>query len=336
MTQQLGMALIGAGRIGVSHAGLIAAHPGARLVAVVDAVPEAAEALAAKHAATDGTVTMGLDAALADPAIGAVLIATSTDTHADLIERAAHAGKAILSEKPIDLSLERIDRCLSVVEATGARLVVGLNRRFDPGIAALRAKLDAGAIGRVSQISIVNRDAHAPPAAFLARSGGIFRDMALHDFDLACHLLGESPVSVTADGNALADAGAAEVGDYDAAVAVLTMEGGARVVITNARCARFGFDFRIEVLGSGGVLALGNTASPVLMATESGLLRAAGPQTFFDRFETAFARQFDAFLEVIATGKAPSPTGADGRRASAIAEAAAEAAASGRRIAISI
>lgn len=335
MTEQLGMALIGAGRIGVSHAGLIAAHPRARLVAVVDAVPQAAENLAAKHQATNDTVTMTAEAALADPAIGAILIATSTDTHADLIERAAKAGKAILSEKPIDLSLERIDRCLGVVEATGATLMIGLNRRFDPGITTLKAKLDAGAVGRVSQISIVNRDANSPPTAFLARSGGIFRDMALHDFDLACHLLGESPVAITADGNALADTGAAEIGDYDASIAVLTMEGGARVVITNARCARFGFDFRLEVLGSDGVLSLGTTASPVLTATEAGLFRDAGPQTFFDRFETAFSRQFDAFLDTVARGMLPSPTGADGRRASAIAEAAAQSAASGGRIAFS-
>ena len=323
----LNFALIGAGRIGVSHAALIAAHPKARLVRIIDANPGAAMALAAKH----GAAVAGWREALDDPAIGAVLIASSTDTHADFIEDAARAGKAILTEKPIDLSLERIDRCLATVAATKARLMVGFNRRFDPAIMALKARLNSGAVGRLNQIIIINRDAEAPPPAFLCRSGGIFRDMAIHDYDIACHLFGETPVAVFATGSALADPGAAQAGDFDTATTLLTMKSGATALITNARCARFGFDFRLEALGAGGSLHIGNTPStPLIEATARGMSFAKPPQNFFERFETAFARQLDAFIESVSAGRAPSPSGTAGRAASAIAEAAAESAQSGK------
>ncbi len=323
----LNFALIGAGRIGVSHAALIAAHPKARLAYVIDASPDAAASLAARH----GAAVASWQAALADPGVDAVLIASSTDTHADFIEDAARAGKAMLTEKPIDLSLERIDRCLAIAAASKARLTVGFNRRFDPAIMALKARLDAGAIGRANQIIIVNRDAEAPPPEFLRRSGGIFRDMAIHDYDIACHLFAERPVSVFATGSALVDAGAAETGDFDTATTLLTMKSGATALITNARCARFGFDFRLEALGSEGVLQIGNTPrTPLIEATAQGISQAKPAQNFFERFETAFIRQLDAFIESVTTDRVPAPNGADGRNASAIAEAAAESARSGR------
>lgn len=329
MEKAVSFALVGAGRIGVSHAALIARNPRARLAAVIDANENAAAALASRF----GARMTGWTEALADPAIDAVLIASSTDTHADFIEAAARAGKAILSEKPIDLSLERIDRCGAVVAETGARLMIGFNRRFDPHIAALKTRLDDGAIGRISQILIVNRDAEAPPPEFLRRSGGIFRDMALHDYDLVCHLSGAPPVAVHAQGSALTDPGAAACGDYDTALTVLTMADGAQAVIANARCARFGFDFRLEVLGAAGVLRLGNPRETTLIEADSGGVRhAKPPQNFFARFETAFARQLDAFIGAIAGGRAPPSSFADGRNASAIAEAAARSATNGTPI----
>ncbi len=325
----LNFALIGAGRIGVSHASLIANHPRARLAVVIDANAKAAAALASRF----GAATASWADTLADPAINAVLIASSTDTHANFIEDAARAGKAILSEKPIDLSLDRIDRCGEVVAETKARLMVGFNRRFDPHVAALKARLDEGAIGRASQILIINRDAESPPPEFLRRSGGIFRDMAIHDYDLACHLFGAAPVAVHAQGSALVDPGAASCGDYDTALTVLTMADGAQAIVVNARCARFGFDFRAEVLGAKGVLRLDNPRETTLIeADAAGVRHARPPRNFFARFETAFARQLDAFIDMIASGRLPSPGFADGRSASAIAEAAARSAVTGTSI----
>jgi myo-inositol 2-dehydrogenase/D-chiro-inositol 1-dehydrogenase len=327
MTTHLNVALIGAGRIGVSHAALIAAHPRSHLACVIDQRPEVAATLAARHGAGART----WQEALADPAIDAVLIASSTDTHAQLIEDAAHAGKAILSEKPIDLSLERIDRCGGVLTATGARLMVGFNRRFDPHIVALKARLDADAIGRPNQIVIINRDANAPSAAFLQRSGGIFRDMAIHDYDLACHLLGGQPVQVRASGSALVDAGAAACDDFDTASTVLTFADGAQAIVLNARCARFGFDFRLEVLGDAGVLRLDNPLNLALTEATANHIRIAPPaQDFFSRFETAFHHQWDHFVSTILAGTLPNPDFAAGRSASAIAEAAAQSAAMDR------
>ncbi|HET9146822.1 MAG TPA: Gfo/Idh/MocA family oxidoreductase [Acetobacteraceae bacterium] len=317
------IAQIGAGRIGVSHAALVAAHPRAVLSAVIDADAAAASLLAARH----GAKVRDWRSVLADPEIDAVLIASSTDTHAMFIEEAARAGKAILAEKPIDLSLDRIDRCLAVVAETGARLMVGFNRRFDPDIMALKARLDEGAIGRPVQLLIINRDAEAPPAAFLRRSGGIFRDMAIHDYDLARHLLGEEPVAVRAGGSALVDEGAASCGDFDTAHTVLTMPSGAEAVILNARCARFGFDYRVEILGSKGALRIASAPRGNLQeATAAGIILGKPAQNFFERFEMAFVRQFDAFVNAVAEGRPMPASGADGRAASAIAEAAARSA----------
>lgn len=316
--ERLWFALIGAGRIGVSHAALISGHPRAGLRRVIDTDPVAASRLAAAHGAACGTWAE----ALADPAISAVLIASSTDTHAGFIEDAARAGKAILSEKPIDLSLARIDRCGAVVNEFGARLMVGFNRRFDPHIVALKSRLDVGAIGRPSQVIIINRDAEAPLPAFLRRSGGIFRDMAIHDYDLVCHLFGATPVRVLAQGSALVDPGAAACDDYDTALTVLTMADGAQAIVANARCARFGFDFRVEILGAGGVLRLDNPLETTLMeASAAGNWTAKPPRNFFERFEIAFARQLDEFIDAIAAGRTTQPGFVAGRTASAIADA---------------
>lgn len=329
MSDNLAVALIGAGRIGVSHAALIAGHPRARLARVIDQDRVAAERISVRH----GAIVSTWEEAVADPAIGAVLIASSTDTHARFIEDAARAGKAILSEKPIDLSLERIDRCGVVLAATDARLMVGFNRRFDPHVMALKARLDAGAIGAPSQIIIINRDANAPPPAFLRRSGGIFHDMALHDYDLACHLLSGHPVGIQARGSALIDEGAASCGDYDTAATVLTMANGAQAIIMNARCARFGFDFRLEILGADGVLSLANPLPLALTeATGAGTQISRTAQDFFARFEAAFRRQFDNFVDGVLSGRTLTPSFIEGRAASAIAQAAAVSAKTGTTV----
>jgi len=211
----LSFCLFGAGRIGTLHAGNIAAHPGARLRSVVDVVPEAAARLAARYGATaiaDPAI------ALADPEIGAVLIASSTDTHIDLLTAAARAGKAVLCEKPIDLSMARVDACLAELARHPCPVQIGFNRRFDPGNAALHEAIRAGEIGDLHLLVITSRDPEPPPLSYVKVSGGLFRDMAIHDFDLARWLMSEEPVEIMAAGRCRIDPSVAALGDVDTAI----------------------------------------------------------------------------------------------------------------------
>src|SRR5260370_21455776 len=192
MPAMISFCQFGAGRIGAIHAGNIARHPAARLLHVVDVNQEAAAQLAKQHGAL---VSTG-DAALADPAIDAVLIASSTDTHAGLIEAAARAGKAVFCEKPIDLDTPRVEACLAVVKEAGVALMVGFNRRFDPNFAKLRAQLRGGRIGRLEMLAITSRDPGPPPLSYTKVSGGPFRDMMIHALDITPSLLGSAPVAV--------------------------------------------------------------------------------------------------------------------------------------------
>ena len=209
MTLRFG--LLGAGRIGKVHAKAITGTAGATLAAVADAMPAAAKAIADQY----GCAIRTIEAIEADKDIDAVVICTPTDTHADLIERFARAGKAIFCEKPIDLSLARVKDCLKVVRQTKATLMVGFNRRFDPHFAAVRAEIDAGTIGDVEMVTITSRDPGAPPLDYIARSGGIFRDMTIHDFDMARFLLGEEITEVSATAAVLVDPAIGKAGDFD-------------------------------------------------------------------------------------------------------------------------
>ncbi|RMD95260.1 MAG: inositol 2-dehydrogenase, partial [Alphaproteobacteria bacterium] len=218
------LAILGAGRIGQVHARAIAATAGARLSAVADALPEAAQAVAQTY----GAETRSIDEIEADSGIDAVVICTPTDTHADLIERFVRAGKAVFCEKPIDLELARVRACLEVVAESGRPLMVGFNRRFDPDFAALKAAVDAGRVGRVEMVTITSRDPAPPPADYIARSGGIFRDMTIHDFDVARWLLGEEVTGVQAAASVLVDPEIGRLGDYDSANVILTTASGAQ------------------------------------------------------------------------------------------------------------
>ncbi|MBN9060478.1 MAG: Gfo/Idh/MocA family oxidoreductase, partial [Rhizobiales bacterium] len=240
MTVRLG--LLGAGRIGKVHAGAIAANAGATLVAVADAFPEAAKALAA----ATGAEVREADAIMNAGDIDAVLITTPTDLHASMIEQAARAGKAIFCEKPVDLDVARVKECLAVVAAEKALLMVGFNRRFDPNFIEVRRQIDAGAIGKVEMVSITSRDPGPPPADYIRRSGGLFRDMTIHDFDMARFLLGEEPVSVFASASVLVDPEIGKLGDFDSASVVLTTKSGRIAQISNSRRASYGYDQRIE------------------------------------------------------------------------------------------
>ncbi len=327
----ISFALLGAGRIGKVHAQAIAANPGARLASVADPVPEAAGALAARYGCAISTI----DEVLAGDAIDAVVICTPTDTHADLIEKFARAGKAIFCEKPVDLSVERVRDCLKVVEETGARLMIGFNRRFDPHFRAVRQAIDEGRIGEVEMVQIVSRDPAPPPASYVAVSGGIFRDMTIHDFDMARFLLGEEIETVYASASVLVDPEIGRLGDYDSASVVLTTASGRHCSISNSRRATYGYDQRIEAHGSRGAVSAQNQRPvSVELATAQGYCLPPLHDFFMTRYTQAYAAEIAAFIAAITEGKAPSPSGADGLAALLLAEAALKSVCEGRAVAV--
>jgi myo-inositol 2-dehydrogenase/D-chiro-inositol 1-dehydrogenase len=327
----VGFGLLGAGRIGKVHARAISGNPDARLVAVADAMAPAAEAIAGQYGCEVRTV----EAIEAADEIDAVVICTPTDTHADLIERFARAGKAIFCEKPIDLSVERVRACLKVVEATGARLMVGFNRRFDPHFRAVRKAIDDGAVGKVEMVNITSRDPGAPPLDYIARSGGIFRDMTIHDFDMARWLLGEEPVAVTAHAAVLTDKAIGEAGDFDSVNVLLETASGRQAAISNSRRATYGYDQRIEVLGSEGMVAAENQREvSIEVANGRGFTRPPLLDFFMTRYTEAYAAEIAAFVAAIRDGKAPSPSGRDGLLALVLADAAVASVREGRKVAV--
>ena len=284
----LRFALLGAGRIGKVHARAVASNPQAKLVAVADAFEKAAAELASAYGAEVRTI----DAIEKAKDIDAVIICTPTDTHADLIERFAKAGKAIFCEKPIDLSVERVEKCLAVVEKTGATLMVGFNRRFDPHFAAVRKAIDDGAIGTVEMVTITSRDPGAPPLDYIARSGGIFRDMTIHDFDMARFLLGEEPVAVSAHASVLVDKKIGDAGDFDSVSVILETASGKQAVISNSRRATYGYDQRIEVHGSKGMVSAENQRPvSIELANDKGYTRPPLHDFFMTRSIDAYANE---------------------------------------------
>jgi myo-inositol 2-dehydrogenase / D-chiro-inositol 1-dehydrogenase len=315
----LRVGLLGAGRIGKVHARALTRIPAAELVAIADVVDTAAADLATETGAQVRTIDQIVDASDID----AVLITTPTDVHADLIERSARAGKAIFCEKPIDLDVERVRACLQVVADTGALLMVGFNRRFDPHFAAARAQIVAGAIGDVEMVQITSRDPGPPPLAYIARSGGLLRDMTIHDFDMARFLLGEEPVSVTAVASVLVDPAIGEAGDVDSAAVILTTATGKIAQIANSRRATYGYDQRIEVHGSLGMVSAGNPPSTTVeVGGAAGFTRPPLMDFFMDRYASAYVAELEQFVRTITTGAPCDPSGDDGLAALVLAEAA--------------
>ncbi|NJR14050.1 MAG: inositol 2-dehydrogenase [Phyllobacteriaceae bacterium] len=328
----LNFALLGAGRIGKVHARAIAANSDAKLVAVADAMEGAARELAAAY----GCDVRSIEAIEADTAIDAVIICTPTTTHADLIERFARAGKAIFCEKPIDLSLARVKACLDVVKATKAKLMVGFNRRFDPHFMAVKAAIDAGQIGAVEMVQIVSRDPGAPPAGYIKTSGGILRDMTIHDFDMARFLLGEEPTSVLATASVLTNPEIGTLGDFDSVSVILMTASGKHCSISNTRRATYGYDQRIEVHGAlGAVRAENQRPVSIEIANAAGYTRPPLHDFFMTRYLDAYAAEIAAFVAVIRDGTAPSPDGHDGLMSLALAEAALKSVQEGRAVALS-
>lgn len=309
----------GAGRIGAIHAANLAQDPAFELRYVVDVNREAAEALAKKYGAKVGSA----EAALADPAVNAVIIASSTDTHADLIERAAKAGKAIFCEKPIDLSMERVKRCVAVVRDAAVPVLMGFNRRFDPSFRALHNALSVGRVGKVELVQITSRDPSPPPPAYIAVSGGLFRDMTIHDLDMARWLLGEEPTEIMAVGSCLVDPAIGKAGDMDTAIVTLRTASGRIAQITNSRRAAYGYDQRIEVLGEKGMVAANNQTPTTVSISDTAGVTGDKPLHFFlERYAAAYKAEMEHFREVV-TGKIKPLVGIqDGEAALRLADAA--------------
>jgi myo-inositol 2-dehydrogenase / D-chiro-inositol 1-dehydrogenase len=322
----LDIAVLGAGRIGQIHAANIAAHPDATLVGIADTDATAAGRLAT----TLGARTLSIDEAMrAD----AVLIASPTPTHADYVEQAATAGRAVFCEKPIDLSVGRVRACLATVRRTGTVLMVGFNRRFDTHFASLKHRLDAGEAGTLELLTIISRDPSPPPPAYIATSGGLFRDMMIHDFDMARFLLGEEPMEVSAAASCLVDPAIGAAGDVDTALVMLRTASGRLCQISNSRRATYGYDQRIEAHGSGGLLRAGNVvATTVERATAAGFQSDPVLPFFLERYAAAYRAELAAFVKA-ARGEGPvRPNGEDGLRALLLADAAVKAAKTGRTV----
>lgn len=325
-------AILGAGRIGKVHASAIASVPGANLVAISDPMAAAAQAIKVSYGCDIRTI----DAILASDDVDAVVICTPTDTHADLIERFTKVGKAVFCEKPIDLSLPRVVACIKAVAANKGTLMVGFNRRFDPDFMAVKAAIDQGRVGTVEMVTITSRDPGAPPADYIKRSGGIFRDMTIHDFDMARWLLGEEVETVFAVASVLTDKAIAALGDFDSANVILRTASGKQAVITNTRRATYGYDQRIEVLGSKGMASAENhSESRVTLADKDGFHSAPLLNFFMSRYTAAYANEIAAFVSSVADGKPTLTTGHDGLMALALSEAALLSVAEGRAVKLS-
>jgi myo-inositol 2-dehydrogenase/D-chiro-inositol 1-dehydrogenase len=319
----------GAGRIGAIHAGNIARHPGARLHVVVDSDRAAAERLAGLY----GTAIGSEAEALADPRVDAVVIASSTDTHAGLVEAAARAGKAIFCEKPLDLDRNRAEACADVAASCGVPLMVGFNRRFDPSFARLERQIRDGRIGKLEMLSITSRDPAPPPLEYVKVSGGLFRDMMIHDFDMTRWLTGEEPVEVSAAASNLVDPAIGDAGDVDTAAVTLRMQSGALCQISNSRRAVYGYDQRIEAFGAKGALRAENVVeSTIVFSGVDGVIADKPLNFFLERYAEAYRLELAHFIDAIGSGATPLTGGADGVRALALAEAALESCRTGRMV----
>lgn len=308
--------IVGAGRIGHIHARNAALHPRLVLAGMIDAIDASAQALAAEY----GSKVMTLDAALADSSIRGVIIASSTDTHLDYSLRAAAAGKTIFCEKPIDQDLGRARGAAKSL--AGANLLLAFNRRFDPNFRALKARLDSGDIGQIESLQITSNDPSPPPASYVAVSGGLFKDMAIHDFDMARWLLGEEPVQVYATGSCLVDPAIGELGDVDTARSVLKTASGRLCVISNSRRSGFGYDQRIEAFASAGMVRADNVLeSSTQVWSTTGIATDPLQNFFLDRYAQAYRSEMDHFADML-DGARAAVGYADGVAALALAEAA--------------
>jgi myo-inositol 2-dehydrogenase/D-chiro-inositol 1-dehydrogenase len=323
-------AVLGCGRIGRMHAINLARHPRAELVWVFDVAGDAAASVAE---ATGARQAREVDEALSAEDVDAVLIASSTNTHLDLLERAVAAGKAVLCEKPIDLDLAKVDACWERIRERNATIMTGFNRRFDPSFRALRDRVLQGEIGRLEQLVITSRDPSPPPVAYIVVSGGLFRDMTIHDFDMARYLMGEI-VAVLAIGANLVEPAIKAAGDIDAAMIILEGADGALCHINNSRRCAYGYDQRIEAFGEFGMLQAENQRPTSVQAWGAQATEAKDPALnfFIERYTPAYLAEIDHFVDCCERGITPIAGYREGREALRLANAALESMRTGRTV----
>ncbi|WP_373503918.1 inositol 2-dehydrogenase [Aestuariivirga sp.] len=314
--------VLGAGRIGKVHARTIAANPKAKVAYIADAVPAAAEALAKEY----GAKVASVEEIMKTTDVDAVLIGSPTPFHAEQIQAASNAGKAIMCEKPVSLDVNAILETLKIVEKNKSTLMIGFNRRFDPNFADLEKRIRRGDIGDVEIVTVISRDPAPPPPSYVKASGGLFRDMMIHDFDMARFLMGEEFVVVNALGSSLVDKGIGEAGDVDTAAVQMQTVSGRIAVITNSRRATYGYDQRMEVHGSKGMLSARNVHNTTVEIHNADGVKADPVQNFFvERYVAAYANELNTFIDAVSSGnRDPRPSGFDGLQAQKLADAATE------------
>ena len=326
----LRVAVLGCGRIGRMHASNIAAHPRAHLATVYDIHAPSAADVAETHGIP---AAENPESIFSSDDVDAVLIATVTPTHADYIETAVAAGKPVLCEKPIDLSLARVNACAERVVGKGVPIQIGFNRRFDPSHRAAHDAAAAGEIGELQQVIITSRDPGMPPKSYCAESGGLFRDMVIHDFDLARFMLGEEPAEVFAMGGRLVDPALMdELDDYDTSMVIMRTASGKQCHINTSRLSTYGYDQRVELLGTDGMVQSLNRKPNEMRKFSANHVEAAEPylEFFIERYREAFDAEIDAFVDSIENNRQVQVDFEDGRKALVLAEAALKSVAEGR------
>ncbi|RAR45828.1 inositol 2-dehydrogenase [Paenibacillus sp. MDMC362] len=328
----INIGIIGAGRIGKIHADHLLRMPGAKIAAIGDLFAgDELRSWAAERGIP--VVTTNSNDIMEHPDIDAVLICSSTDTHVPLIKQAAANGKHIFCEKPVSMSVDQTREALAAVEAAGVSLQIGFNRRFDHNFSRVREIVSAGRIGDTHLIKITSRDPSPPHPDYIKVSGGLFMDMAIHDFDIARYLSGSEVVEVYAQGAVLVDPAIGELGDIDTALTTLRFENGALGVIDNSRKAVYGYDQRIEVFGSGGCVSADNDyPSTAVVSGPDGVTRDKPLYFFLERYKEAYMNETRQFIDSLHNGTAVPVSGHDALQAELIALAAKRSLQQGRPV----
>jgi myo-inositol 2-dehydrogenase / D-chiro-inositol 1-dehydrogenase len=327
----LRVAVLGAGRIGKIHAANVAANPNAKLVAIADPVGNSAGSLADHLGCEASLDPMSV---IERPDVDAVVVGSPTDTHVSLMLHAVKMGKAVLCEKPIDLDIAKADAAVDEINRRNGRVMLAFNRRFDPSARQLRRAIDAGEIGEVRQVIITSRDPGMPPREYTRHSGGIFRDMVIHDFDMARWLLGEEPIEVMATASRLVDSTLAEFDDFDTVMVQMRTASGRQCHINCCREAVYGYDQRFEIFGSTGMLLNENLRPTTVRRWSRTATDAREPllNFFLERYADAYKAELDAFVGALEDGSPMPTTPHDGRQALRLADCALESALTGRAV----
>ncbi len=322
-------ALVGAGRIGRVHVRAVSSLPNTRIRYVCDVNADAAAEVAKE---CDASVA-DIDQIFSDAKVDAIIIASATDTHADLLKRCAASGKPVFCEKPIDLNLASAREVATIINEAGLLCALGFNRRFDPQFNLLQKRVANGDIGSVETLIITSRDPAPPPIEYIKVSGGLFRDMMIHDFDIARWLLNEEIDTVYATGSALVDIKIQDAGDIDTATVTLKTKSGKIALITNSRRSVYGYDQRIEAFGSGGMLqAMNNTETNLVFSGDKGVVAETPLYFFLERYADAYRLELTDFVEALEKGTAPLADHNDGVASLQLAEAAVASMANGREV----